>query len=667
VLRKQRENDPKVLHNIAITEYLEGGGKEPRKLLSVLEKLKQGLEDAKSEAESVEGASLNDALSDADSSLTAYNTAVLQYQLKQYALCRTLLEDMFSNIEPIDELLAFKVCFLLLDVYLLQRQPDKAAEVLSYLERSYAALTKSDGNKENGVSDVADAEGKGAPAMPGEWPKKSARRPPTEITPEEVRAALNLYKAKLSLMSRSTKSSKREIKTALNACTQNTTGLFLKSNLEYLRQNFRKAIKLLNNSCQKGERDANVAALYFNNMGCIHHCMRRHSAAAFYFHRALLENHTLYNKAAAGGITLSTFSCDRRCEIEYNRALQLLFSGRPAQAFSGFHAALLLFHRQPRVWLRLGEACVAQHIRKQEEEQLAKQRAQLSPLVSTAAGTGEKRRLVIPLDTDALTTFSGAEAPPVDEVPISEVAEPAAPTLAFGVKCLRNALQLCESQLGSVSSTDYAALQASASQGTLSPSEEFTLQLHVILRLSLLQLAWCALEQDDYVQALHCSSQLLTDDCPASLKVHVHLYTADALCHLNRSSEALDHLNRALQLGEVATVVSCSGEASAQEADLEPVRNPYSPISATRAPHHATPRAASSVGSRSVLYGNLATVHVLRNDLEAATKYVHQALALQPDSRQALLCLVYLELKAGNTERAVAVLRKHRAPAATKS
>lgn len=101
--------DPKVLHNIAITEYVEGGEKEPRKLLAVLEKLKQRLEDAKSEAESVEGGTLNDALSDADSSLTAYNTAVLQFQLKQYALCRSVLEDMFSNIEPIDELLAFKV------------------------------------------------------------------------------------------------------------------------------------------------------------------------------------------------------------------------------------------------------------------------------------------------------------------------------------------------------------------------------------------------------------------------------------------------------------------------------------------------------------------------------------------------------------------------------
>eukprot|EP00966_Prymnesium_polylepis_P089400 2069972-Prymnesium_polylepis.1 len=150
-------------------------------------------------------------------------------------------------------------------------------------------------------------------------------------------------------MARSSKSSKREIKTALNACAQNTTvraaaaaparsagrdsacsavcamdtrgnalrragalapahgacvarrynapqGLFLKANLEYLRQNFRKAIKLLNNSCQKDERDANVAALYFNNMGCIHHCMRRHNAAAFYFTRALKENDVLYEK-----------------------------------------------------------------------------------------------------------------------------------------------------------------------------------------------------------------------------------------------------------------------------------------------------------------------------------------------------------------------------------
>ena len=152
------------------------------------------------------------------------------------------------------------------------------------------------------------------------------------LTPEEVRGALNVYKAKLSLMARSSKSSKREIKTTLNACAQNTTGLFLKSNLEFQRWNYRKAIKLLSNSCPKNDRDPNVAALYFNNMGCIHHCMRRHAAARFYFNRALLENDALYAKAGAEGVPLAAFSCDRRCEIEYNRALQLLSAAGSAWA-----------------------------------------------------------------------------------------------------------------------------------------------------------------------------------------------------------------------------------------------------------------------------------------------------------------------------------------------
>jgi len=132
----------------------------------------------------------------------------------------------------------------------------------------------------------AGGDGKGA--SPVDWPnKRSTRRPPTDISPDEVRASLNLYKAKLALMSRASKSSKREIKTTLNACAQNTTGLFLKCNLEWQRGNYRKAIKLLNNSCQTTERDRNVPSLYFNNLGCIHHCMRRHRAAAFYFARAL--------------------------------------------------------------------------------------------------------------------------------------------------------------------------------------------------------------------------------------------------------------------------------------------------------------------------------------------------------------------------------------------
>jgi len=552
----------------------------------------------------------------------------------------------------------------------------KATEVLVYLERSYAALTKADGGKENGIVDAVDltvaADGRqGTPQMAlSDWPKKSARRPPTEIAPDEVRGALNLYKAKLSLMSRSSKSSKREIKTVLNSCTQNTTGLFLKSNLEYLRSNFRKAIKLLNNSCQKHERDANLAALYFNNMGCIHHCMRRHNAAAFYFQRALLENDRLYKKTPSESIPLSTFSCDRRCEIEYNRALQLLFGGRPAEAFASFRTALLLLHKQPRIWLRMGEACVAQHMLIIQQKTSEKHAKQLSPLVGVSAGVGENRRLVLPIDDEGEgVDNTEARAAAADVLTASDMTDDVIPSLAFGIKCLRNALQLCEAQLGSIAWGDYATLQLAVSQATPSASEDLALHLHIVLRLALLQLAWCGLLRGDYVQALHCSTQLLTDDCPPSLKLHAHLYTADAMCHLNRSTEALEHLLQAMQLGELSIVANSNIEGTTSDSDLDAVRNPYTLVwgvaTATQDQQPAS-KPTGAVATRAVLYANLATVYVLRDDVKEAMEHVQQALSIQPDCRQALLCLIFLELKAGKVDRAVDILKKQRPRSACK-
>ena len=90
--------------------------------------------------------------------------------------------------------------------------------MLAYLERSFLALTKVEGSKENGdiVAAADGLQGAAAGTASSDWPnKKSARRPPTDITPEEVRGALNLYKAKLALMARMSKSSKREIKDIL--------------------------------------------------------------------------------------------------------------------------------------------------------------------------------------------------------------------------------------------------------------------------------------------------------------------------------------------------------------------------------------------------------------------------------------------------------------------
>jgi len=712
-LKQQRDNDTKVQHNFAIAEYVEGGQRDPTKLLGTLEQLKERLENAHARVEEGEG----DVIGEADPSLAAYNMAVLYYQLKQYAKCRSLLEDMFSNIEPIDEFLAFKLCFLLLDVYLLQKQAERAAEVLTYVEKSFAALTtKGDGEvgrQPNGEAASGDVSigaatlavpvidspgGKMLPSLgrADGWPnKRSSRRPPTDVTTEEVRGALALYKAKLALMARSSKSSKREIKTTLNACAQNTTGLFLKCNLEWQRQNYRKAIKLLNNSCQAGaEREKNVSALYFNNMGCIHHCMRRHQAAAFYFTRALQENDALYQqqpttKTVPGGdgktTDLPTYNCDRRCELEYNRGLQYHLSGRPTAAFACFLAALELMHSHPRVWLRLGETCVAQHVLQEKQLRTGAGTPSVSPLVSALAqgpsrpgGGGASsldahvtsRYLVLPTDgPSAAGRGESAGPPPEEAVAHAEIGScgastgspaPAAPTLAFGLKCLRNALVLCTAQLGgsgapAVSAADYAQLLSSSANGTSSPSDEQTLQLHAVLRLALLHLSWVSLALGDCVPALTWASQLLSlDACPAGLKLYAHLYACDALCQLSRSEEALEQLLAALELNEpLAPVASCTGAElpAADGESLDCVRNPYS----------STGSHASTGSGRATLYTNLAVVYILRGDVGHAASYVQEALTQEPDGRQTLLCCVYLELHAGRTESALELLKKHRA------
>lgn len=96
-----------MLHNAAITDYAMGGGKEPRKLLSVLERLRQRVEEAREKADSSDSIG-GDLVGDADPSILAYNTALMQFQLKQYGKARAVLEDTFANIEPVDEFLAFK-------------------------------------------------------------------------------------------------------------------------------------------------------------------------------------------------------------------------------------------------------------------------------------------------------------------------------------------------------------------------------------------------------------------------------------------------------------------------------------------------------------------------------------------------------------------------------
>eukprot|EP00406_Dinophysis_acuminata_P021164 CAMPEP_0179349900 /NCGR_PEP_ID=MMETSP0797-20121207/74478_1 /TAXON_ID=47934 /ORGANISM="Dinophysis acuminata, Strain DAEP01" /LENGTH=1078 /DNA_ID=CAMNT_0021064795 /DNA_START=84 /DNA_END=3320 /DNA_ORIENTATION=+ len=549
--------DVKVAHNTLVNDYYKSGCNDPQVLLT---QLTQAHDRARERDKKDKGRRKRDEddedayREDEDLSVLRYNQALLCLQLRQHAQATLILEELFENIEPIDDYLAIKICFLLLELCLLQREPEQAITVLAYLEKPNAFLTvlrserpaakgvESRACEEGGDADDAkektrggDADdagddsagdassealgnsepravGSGRSAGPAsaepaarqgeasEGPLPSLTlgaflprhgRAPDTISRAEYRFYCLMYRARLAVALRNTKAAKKDVKSALDVLDQelrhaplltphpHTTGSasakgegnssevalqkalhcqhhamvnVLKAYLEYMRQNVRKAMKLLT-LCQfnfaeslshdrsiegdedRGQRhrrkgadedgedqiptdfhpaqDEACAAVFFNNLGCIHFMMHKPNLAAFYFQKALRArgNPALTAGAApsriaaatpeggkhgnllggkAGltlpGVVATKHWLDRRAEVAYNAGLQMLMCDRPVCAFKCFEQCAPVFRTWPRLWIRLAECCIEMH------------RQSLSP---AAGGAGEAR------DSDGAHTGAG--------------------------------------------------------------------------------------------------------------------------------------------------------------------------------------------------------------------------------------------------------------------
>ncbi len=242
------------------------------------------------------------------------------------------------------------------------------------------------------------------------------------------------------------------------------TALYLKANLEYLRQNYKKALKLLA-SCQRGEggREGGITAAYYNDMGCLHSKMGLHFLSLQYFQKSVASFEQPQSLTGANGSSSSTSSTSTStstllpggrplesdggvlphalCEVVYNTGLQLQLMGKPLQAFRCFENASLLFYNRPRVWLRMAECCVSAH----REEGRQRNGTVRDRLVRRVVGQGRHRRVVLPASNDpqdAAAAASAAAAAVAVDAGGGEGGVRGQCTLVYAVKCLQNALFL---------------------------------------------------------------------------------------------------------------------------------------------------------------------------------------------------------------------------------
>ncbi|KAK9071364.1 hypothetical protein SSX86_009932 [Deinandra increscens subsp. villosa] len=657
------------------------------------------------------------AADDFDVSVAMFNIAVILYHLHEYEKCFTILERLYQNIEPIDERVARHVCLLLLDVSLVCHHVPRAAEVISYLERiggnnlvsqgdsgnipqqqitnlvtkttstpSNVMLSSDPINSDQTVNTngpespisrtlseetlyeslISTLDVSGSQNLPR--PSSDLSKTQTDesfISTPDLRLKVHLYKVWLLILTRNLKAAKREVKMAMNIARGKdySLALFLKSQLEYARNNHRKAIKLLMASVSQTE--TGTSALYYNNLGCIYYQLGKYQTSAVFFSKAL-GNSSPQRKEKP--MKLSSFSQDKSVLFAYNCGLLYLASGKPVLAVRCFQQAGSVFFKRSLLWLRIAECCIM----------FSEKKADIDVKV---IGRGKWRQLVI-------ECWNSRNVVQVD------------PNLSlkFAKTCLLNALHLLDCTYEDLNpdpnlNINGSNLKAGQGQGQVSSNGEAKetkvgsnggipnplLQSSIneyealcgkenkmILQAVLADLAFVYLELGNAVKALAAARCLLR--LPECSRVYVFLgniYAAEAYCLLNQPKQASEHLsgyvsgknsnNPELPYGQE----DCDAWQTKKAVDLDEPNSNNAPT-----PDQQLPQGGSDSWflkpeeARGVLLADMAAMAAAEGDMERAHEAVTLALSLIPDNPEVVLTATYVDLVRGNTQDAVLRLKQ---------
>uniref|UniRef100_A0A673TFB6 CCR4-NOT transcription complex subunit 10 n=1 Tax=Suricata suricatta TaxID=37032 RepID=A0A673TFB6_SURSU len=603
-LQEVNKDDYKIILNKAVAEFFKSNQMTTDSLRQTLNQLKNQVHSAVEEM---------DGLDDVENSMLYYNQAVILYHLRQHTEAIAVAEKLYQFIEPFEEKFAQAVCFLLVDLYILTYQAEKALHLLAVLEK----MISQGNNNKNGKNESGNNTNKDA----------SNHKAESGALIEAAKSKIHQYKVRAYIQMKSLKACKREIKSVMNTAGNSAPSLFLKSNFEYLRGNYRKAVKLLNSS--------NIAE-----------------------HPGFMKTGKKFS-----GRPMCTLLANKRYELLHNCGIQLLHIGRPLAAFECLIEAVQVYHANPRLWLRLAECCIAAN--KGTAEQETKGLPSKKGIVQSIVGQGYHRKIVLASQSIQNTVYNDGQS---SAIPVA--------SMEFAAICLRNALLLLPEEQqdpklenGSKTSNQLGgSAESGESSETCSskshdgdkfipapPSSPLRKQELENLKCSILACsAYVALALGDNLMALNHAEKLLQQPkLSGSLKFLGHLYAAEALISLDRISDAITHLNP-----ENVTDVSLGISSNEQDQGSDKGENEAMESSGKRAPQ-CYPSSVTS--ARTVMLFNLGSAYCLRSEYDKARKCLHQAASMIPPKEvppEAILLAVYLELQNGNAQLALQIIKR---------
>ncbi|KAH8232558.1 hypothetical protein KR032_009579 [Drosophila birchii] len=501
---------PVLRHNRAVVSYHKGGCTQHAALMKELEALTADADTSPGEASS--GLTLKQGA--AAATVARYNRAVIYYHRHMYGTALEKLAPLVARLEALEKSMAALVATLQLQLLLATNQLNRAEAFLDYLQYklNLVATAPSSTPGEDAAAAAATA-GTGSP--PAATPSTVVATPAGTA----VEGAVPGLGGSLQLLQLLTLVLNRKPVVIQEDGTPEYAAL--KAQQYYIMKDFQMAAKQLmrinNEGTQAGTVTPQLSTCIANNMGVIHLRVRHYAIAAQFFQNALNFDQQLARNLRQS--TLQTMSSARSCEILYNLGVAMLHLRRPKEAFQCFLVPVKQFHRNPRLWLRMSEACIMEH------EAVSWKIAYKFryPFSAQSAGVPE-------------------------------------PTLEFAALCLRSALTLtlhykASFHMAAVSPEDADApdpkdpTQESWRQpqdnNFCNPSKPVSLEsLENMLAAIYAAHSFVSLRLRDHVTALEMAEQLLAcERLSDAHKLLGHMYAGEALMMMGKASDARDHLD----------------------------------------------------------------------------------------------------------------------------
>lgn len=413
-----------------------------------------------------------------------YNHALIYFYEKKYQKALKVIQTILLQEDMLDEKLSHQVHLLAINLYLETNQFKKADEITETLEKNLVSY-------ESEV-DTDDAK---------------LYKDDLERTCKLTVLRSNLLNGKIVVIP--------------NEDDANFN--ILRAHKYYLGHDYQMVAKELarpykNKPITLIQQGENQNACIANNLALIHFGVRHFAISVRFLQQALKFDQDDYNslrKDPKVPVPLYCINATRRIEILYNLGLALLHLGRPKEAFDCLLIPLQRHQNNPRLWLRLAEACIMIHKEKQEKNDSKK-------IVHKVISSGMHTKIILtPSSKRNVSKEHQSYAIPT-------------PSIEFAVVCLRNAVAIVEFFAAKHMKDD------SVEKINCDPSQPMTRAAFERLHFAVLAAySYTLLAIGDFVLALKYGKDLLAlENLPETYSVLGHLYCAEALIMMNRVTDA---------------------------------------------------------------------------------------------------------------------------------